>query len=106
MMTTKSIYPAVAAHSPPENAAAERANIAHRFGEMLSAAPGDGSKKRQAGTKPPWHSDRSHEAAMYRHLERWETGEKHDLRGVFIGYGPLKLELKVKTPPQHTNGLA
>lgn len=56
----------------------ERADVLRRFTEELAKATGDGSRKRQAGEKPPWYEDVSHAAAMYRHLERWEAGEKHD----------------------------
>jgi hypothetical protein len=56
----------------------ERADIIARFTAELAKVTGDGSRKRQAGTKPPWYEDDSHAAAMYRHLERWETGEKYD----------------------------
>jgi len=48
------------------------------FHDMLAAVTRDGGRKRAAGTKPPWWQDGGHEAALYRHLERYEAGEKHD----------------------------
>ena len=56
----------------------ERDDIIRRFTQELLKATGDGQKKRAAGTKPPWYIDPSHEAAVYRHLERWEDGERVD----------------------------
>ena len=48
------------------------------FKAMLSLATGDGSRKRQAGEKPPWWRDETHEAAMFSHLNKWKHGEKRD----------------------------
>lgn len=62
----------------PEDWANERADVLARFVVELTKATGDGSKKRQAGTKPPWYADMSHEAAMHRHLERYALGETQD----------------------------
>jgi hypothetical protein len=61
-----------------EDWALEREAVLRTFHNLLAVVTGDGSKKRQAGTKPPWWNDDSHEAAMYRHLEKWEAGERHD----------------------------
>jgi hypothetical protein len=56
----------------------ERLDVLGRFSEELAKATGDGSKKRQAGEKPPWHDDLSHEAAIFSHLMKWKKGEMHD----------------------------
>lgn len=42
------------------------------FDAMLRQASGDGQTKRQAGLKPLWKDDESHEGALRRHLARWE----------------------------------
>lgn len=57
---------------------AERRDVLNRFRLELAKATGDGSKKRQAGEKPAWYLDRSHEAAIYSHLARWKRGELVD----------------------------
>jgi hypothetical protein len=56
----------------------EREDVLRRFMEELRKATGDGSKKRQAGTKPPWYIDRTHEAAIFSHLCNWKRGELLD----------------------------
>ena len=56
----------------------ERADVLNRFMSELNIVTGDGSKKRQAGEKPPWYNDNSHEAAIFSHLMKWKRGEKHD----------------------------
>ena len=48
------------------------------FTDMLRSVTKDGGAKRARGEKPPWWRDESHEAAMYRHLEAYETGESFD----------------------------
>lgn len=48
------------------------------FTDMLRSVTKDGGHKRARGEKPPWWNDSSHEAAMYRHLEAYETGESFD----------------------------
>jgi hypothetical protein len=58
--------------------AGEREDVLRRFAEELAKATGDGSKKRQAGEKPPWYEDLSHEAAIFSHLRRWKIGELED----------------------------
>lgn len=58
--------------------AAERADVLARFATELERATGDGSKKRQAGTKPPWYEDEAHEGAIFSHLTKWKRGEKAD----------------------------
>lgn len=58
--------------------AAERHDVLRRFVEELAAVTGDGSKKRQAGTKPPWYEDMGHEAAIFSHLLKWKRGEVED----------------------------
>lgn len=63
---------------PHEIWADERADVLNRFTEELAKATGDGSKKRQAGTKPPWYEDDSHEGAMFSHLTKWKRGELVD----------------------------
>lgn len=56
----------------------ERELVLFVFNAMLSAATGDGSKKRQAGLKPPWYEDPSHMAAVWSHLKKREQGEMID----------------------------
>ena len=56
----------------------ERDTIAVVFGGMLISVTGDGGKKRQAGLKPPWWRDDSHEAAIFSHLSKWKHGVKVD----------------------------
>lgn len=56
----------------------EREDVLAVFNMMLSIATGDGSKKRQAGEKPPWYEDQSHEAAIFSHLNKWKHGEDFD----------------------------
>ena len=56
----------------------EKATVLNTFHNMLAAVTGDGSKKRQAGLKPPWWQDDSHEAAIFSHLHKWKRGEKVD----------------------------
>ena len=56
----------------------ERDDVLTRFTAELAKATGDGSKKRQAGTKPPWYEDDAHEAAIYSHLTKWKRGELVD----------------------------
>lgn len=58
--------------------AAERADIIHRFTEELLKVTGDGSRKRQAGEKPPWYEDDSHMGAVFSHLTKWYRGEMVD----------------------------
>jgi len=58
--------------------ALERQDVLNRFSEELAKATGDGSKKRQAGTKPPWYLDAAHEAAVYSHIAKWKRGETVD----------------------------
>lgn len=48
------------------------------FTAMLNGVTKDGGKKRQAGLKPPWWRDASHEAAMFSHINKWKHGEKAD----------------------------
>lgn len=56
----------------------ERYVILSTFHSMLKAATGDGSVKRQAGLKPPWYEDTSHEAAIWSHINKWKHGELFD----------------------------
>lgn len=56
----------------------ERITVLKTFQFMLSKVTGDGSKKRQAGRKPPWWIDVSHEAAIFSHLNKWKHGEQKD----------------------------
>lgn len=62
----------------PTEWADERADVLSRFTDELAKATGDGSKKRQAGTKPPWYEDDSHEAAIFSHVTKWKRGELID----------------------------
>lgn len=52
--------------------------ILDTFRDMLRAATGDGAAKRQAGAKPSWRVDPSHEAALFSHLNKWKHGELVD----------------------------
>jgi len=63
---------------PETDWADERADVLARFNAELAKATGDGSKKRQAGTKPPWYEDDSHEAAVFSHIMKWKRGELVD----------------------------
>jgi hypothetical protein len=56
----------------------ERADVLARFTAELKRATGDGSKKRRAGTKPPWYEDDAHEGAIFSHLTKWKRGETVD----------------------------
>jgi hypothetical protein len=56
----------------------EQNEILGAFVDMLAGPTGDGAIKREAGVKPLWKIDGSHEAAAYRHLERWKGGEQVD----------------------------
>lgn len=56
----------------------ERLDVLNRFYDELAKATGDGSAKRQAGEKPPWYEDPSHEAAVFSHLRKWKAGELVD----------------------------
>lgn len=58
--------------------AEEREDILDRFHEELAKVTGDGSKKRQANLKPPWHIDPSHEAAIFSHITKWKKGHVID----------------------------
>lgn len=61
-----------------EDWALERRKVIETFTEMLKTVTGDGSKKRQAGEKPPWWKDDSHLAAIFSHLNKWYHGELVD----------------------------
>ena len=56
----------------------ERTDVLTRFTQELAKATGDGSKKRQAGLKPPWYEDTDHERAIFSHLTKWKAGELVD----------------------------
>jgi hypothetical protein len=56
----------------------EQAEVLGHFMLMLQSATGDGGKKRAAGLKPSWKVDKSHEAAMFSHINKWKHGEKTD----------------------------
>lgn len=56
----------------------EQSTLLTVFGQMLQGPTSDGGQKRARGEKSPWWRDKDHEAAMYRHLEGWETGERFD----------------------------
>jgi hypothetical protein len=65
-------------NGPHLDLADERDDILARFTAELAKVTGDGSKKRQAGTKPPWYEDDSHEGAVFSHLTKWKRGELVD----------------------------
>jgi hypothetical protein len=56
----------------------EQDEIAGAFARMLKACTGDGGVKREAGLKPSWKVDPSHEAAIFSHLNKWKHGEVVD----------------------------
>lgn len=56
----------------------ERESVLRTYHDMLATVTGDGSRKRQAGEKPPWWRDGSHEGAIFSHLTKWKRGEKVD----------------------------
>lgn len=56
----------------------EQDDLLARFMEELRKPTGDGGKKRERGTKPPWYEDDSHEGAFFRHIARWKSGEMMD----------------------------
>jgi hypothetical protein len=72
------IAPAPLSEELPTEWADERADVLNRFTEELTKATGDGSRKRQAGEKPPWYEDNAHEAAIFSHLTKWKRGELVD----------------------------
>ena len=64
---------AAAAYDPDE-----RFEVLGIFCELLRSASVDGGTKRRRGEKPSWKVDQSHRRAIYSHLGRWATGERHD----------------------------
>jgi hypothetical protein len=56
----------------------EQDDVLTIFAVMLKSVTADGGRKRAAGTKPPWWLDRSHEAAIFSHLNKWKHGERSD----------------------------
>lgn len=60
-----------------EESPSEYEDLHARFLSQLKLASGDGRKKRNAGTKPPWHKD-SHEAQIFSHIAKWKRGELVD----------------------------
>lgn len=48
------------------------------FVGLLKQVTRDGGRKRAAGEKPPWWKDKSHEAAIFSHLNKWKHGERTD----------------------------
>lgn len=57
---------------------AEQDVILETFCQMLKRPTADGGRKRELGDKEPWTTDPGHEAAMFRHLDRWSKGERRD----------------------------
>lgn len=57
---------------------AEQVEIIGEFAYLLRGPTSDGARKRERNEKPHWKVDPSHEAALYRHLERWTSGELVD----------------------------
>ena len=56
----------------------EQDRVITTFTKMLREVTKDGGKKRAAGTKPPWYLDKSHEAAIFSHLDHWKHGIRID----------------------------
>ena len=53
----------------------EQTEILDLFRDMLASVTADGGRKRAAGTKPHWTVDEGHEAAFWRHIDRWMNEE-------------------------------
>ena len=64
----------------------EQEEVLRIFAAMLAGPTGDGKVKREAGTKPSWKVDTSHEAGIFSHLSKWKHGERIDADS---GYHPL-----------------
>lgn len=56
----------------------EQAEVLKEFGRMLAGVLRDGGRKRAAGLKPSWKVDKSHEPAIFSHLNKWKHGECRD----------------------------
>jgi hypothetical protein len=56
----------------------EMAEVNRLFAELLALPTHDGGAKRAAGTKVNWRFDRTHEAALFSHLNAWKHGILHD----------------------------
>ena len=56
----------------------EQDTLLRAFSALLRQVTRDGGTKRQAGLKPPWYVDESHEAAIFSHLSKWKHGELED----------------------------
>jgi len=56
----------------------EQEDVLARFMEELRKPTGDGAQKRSRKEKPPWYEDDSHEAAAFRHIAKWKSGETID----------------------------
>jgi hypothetical protein len=56
----------------------EQSDILATFNQMLREVVADGGRKRAAGLKPSWKVDPGHEAAFWRHVDRWGRGELVD----------------------------
>ena len=48
------------------------------FSDMLHACTKDGGNKRRAGEKVDWKVDKTHEPAIFSHLNKWKHGELVD----------------------------
>lgn len=56
----------------------EQDRVIEVFTQLLWKATGDGGKKREAGLKPPWYRDETHERALFSHLYKWKRGDRVD----------------------------
>ena len=56
----------------------EQEAVTALFADMLSKCSVDGGKKLAAGTKVSGKIDKSHEAALFSHLNKWKHGKKYD----------------------------
>ena len=56
----------------------EQTVLLDTFMYMLQKVTRDGGNKRERGLKPPWYEDKSHEAAIFSHLDKWKHGETMD----------------------------
>jgi len=56
----------------------EQYELMEIFQELLWKVTRDGGIKREAGSKPPWYLDPSHERGLFSHLAAWKAGVEVD----------------------------
>ena len=77
----------------------EQEQILRVFAKLLALPTQDGGRKRAARTKAHWTVDTTHEAAMFRHLARWKSGDLVDEESgahalVHVGWRALALAVQ------------